>query len=210
MVLFAEDFDLPPGAEAEPADPATPEIAEPPIDLDAVRATAYAQAARDAEVTSVQQRTDRLVSLAVLCEQKMQDAQKQADELADETATAIARLIFQGLEKVIPAIARKFAAAEIAALCASILPSLRSEPRTVIRMNPHDVMIVEAELRKLPAEQRDNITLAPTDSVAEGDIQITWRDGSATRDTADVWRQVSETLQQFGLLDAPTGEPGKR
>jgi len=44
--------------------------------------------------------------------------------------------------------------------------------------------------------------LAPTDSVPPGDVRITWRDGSAARDTNDLMQRIAAVFTSHGLLDA--------
>ena len=51
---------------------------------------------------------------------------------------------------------------------------------------------------------RQRAVLTPDDDVPPGDVRISWRDGSAARDTGDLLRRVTEVLASHGLLEAAT------
>jgi hypothetical protein len=46
----------------------------------------------------------------------------------------------------------------------------------------------------------DRVDLIPTDTMKAGDLRITWRNGSAVRDTGALWQQVADILAPAGLL----------
>jgi hypothetical protein len=48
---------------------------------------------------------------------------------------------------------------------------------------------------------KQRAVLTPTDSVAPGDVRISWRDGWAARDTNDLLQRISAVFASHGLLD---------
>ena len=44
--------------------------------------------------------------------------------------------------------------------------------------------------------------LSHANAMPPGDVRIAWRNGSATRDAAELWRQVAAVLMPAGLLMA--------
>jgi hypothetical protein len=40
----------------------------------------------------------------------------------------------------------------------------------------------------------------PVEAIAAGDVRVSWRDGTATRDTSGLWRQVQAVLGAAGML----------
>jgi hypothetical protein len=64
------------------------------------------------------------------------------------------------------------------------------------------------ELDRLDPDLVERVRLVPVEAIAAGDIRVTWRDGAAVRDTAELWQQVHEVLGSAGLLSHdPTAGP---
>jgi flagellar biosynthesis/type III secretory pathway protein FliH len=131
---------------------------------------------------------------------RLRDADAEVAELADAAASSVAGLIFDVLAKLLPDFCARQGKAEIAALARDILPTLRAEPKIVVRVNPHDVAVIEDVLGELPNELCGNITLTPTDSVGGGDLQVRWQDGGVSRDSRALLGQVTDLLRQFGFV----------
>ena len=46
----------------------------------------------------------------------------------------------------------------------------------------------------------ERVRLVPVEAIATGDARVSWRDGSASRDTGALWQQVRAVLEPAGLL----------
>jgi flagellar biosynthesis/type III secretory pathway protein FliH len=211
LILFGEDFDFanaaasvpPHGAAAQEAVvlAATAQAeAEAEAAREAMQQSAYAQGFADGQARAMAEREARADHWTTLCAQRLRDADAEVAELADAAASSVAGLMFDVLAKLLPDFCARHGKAEIAALTRDILPTLRAEPRIILRVNPHDVAVIEDVLGEIPADLRGSITMTPTDSVGEGDLQVKWQDGGVSRDTRALLGQVTDLLRQFGFV----------
>jgi flagellar assembly protein FliH len=161
---------------------------------------AYARGVADGQAGAMAEREARADHWTRLCAQRLCDADAEVAELADAAASSVAGLMFDVLAKLLPDFCARHGKAEIAALARDILPTLRAEPRIILRVNPHDVAVIEDVLGEIPADLRGSITMTPTDSVGEGDLQVKWHDGGVSRDTRALLGQVTDLLRQFGFV----------
>ena len=217
-ILFAEDFDAPPGITVlddlppEPEPPPPPPPPPPAIteeQLAAARADAYAEGHRNGLAQAAADRAEVSRQMLGVIADRLGDASGEAARLAGEQADALARLLLGTLAAVLPATCARHGAAEVAALTRAVLPALVREPRVTIRISPHVVGAVERELARLDPELHGRVALVPTDAVPPGDVRIAWQDGAAVRDAAALWREVAEALAPLDLLPAgpPAGMP---
>jgi flagellar assembly protein FliH len=209
LILFGEDFDfagvaasVPPheAAAQEAAVLAATAQAEAEAAREDMQQSAYARGIADGQARAMAEREARADHWTTLCAQRLRDADAGVAELADAAASSVAGLMFDVLAKLLPDFCARHGKAEIAALTHDILPTLRAEPKIVVRVNPHDVAVIEDILGEIPADLRGNVTMAPTDSVGEGDLQVRWQDGGVSRDTRALLGQVTDLLRQFGFV----------
>jgi len=201
LKFFGEDF----GADAaDPSDEAaSDETAAPPIDPEAIREAAYQEGLRDGIERADSERNRTVARTLASLEQHLDQAQYQAAQETDRAARSIANLLIQTLMKILPTACARFGAAEIAGVARAVLPGLRQEPRVVLAVHPAIAPDVEAELARLGDDVRARAVLAPSESMAPGDISITWQDGSAARDTNDLMQCIAALFTQYGLLNTP-------
>ncbi len=209
-ILFAEDFDAPPGitvlddppeeTPSPPPPPPPPAITE--ADIAAARADAYAEGHRTGLAQAAADRAEVTRQMLSTIATRLDGARTEAARIAEEQADALARLLLGTLAIVLPASCARHGAAEVAALTRAVLPALAREPRVTIRVSPHVARAVEQELARLDPELHGRVALVPTDAVAPGDARITWQDGAAVRDAAALWREVAEALAPLDLLPA--------
>jgi flagellar biosynthesis/type III secretory pathway protein FliH len=128
-------------------------------------------------------------------------ARDEAAAIAEQAAEAIARLLLDCFATAFPALSRRHGASELAAVLREILPALHREPKITVRINPHLVPAVTEELHSLDNDLAARVRLIPTDSVAVGDVRITWENGAATRDAVSLWNQIESVLAPAGLLN---------
>jgi flagellar assembly protein FliH len=197
VLLFDEDFD-------QPARVPDPEVIAPVFtaaELMAAREEA-AQDSRDRTLAEVEA-SAQISSSRALAEIAAQitAAREEAVSFAEQSAEAIARLLLDCFAAAFPALSARHGPAELAAVLRQILPALHHEPKITVRVNPGLVPAMTEELQSLDTELAARVRLVPADSVAVGDVRITWQNGAATRDAASLWRQIESILAPVGLLN---------
>jgi flagellar biosynthesis/type III secretory pathway protein FliH len=201
VLLFDEDFDSPPPSSE-------PEVIEPVYTVAEMTAArdAAAQEARDRALLDAEA-SGRAGARRALTEMAAQFAAATAEAavIAEQTSEATARLLLDCFATAFPELSARHGANEVAAVVQSILPALHRESKIVVRVNPHLMAAMTEELGALDSDLATRVRLLPTDALAVGDARVTWDNGSATRDTASLWRQIETVLTQAGLLnsDAP-------
>ena len=199
-VLYAEDFDDEDPAPAVAEHPPEPEVIDPVFsvaELDAARAEGRAAGRAEAERSLLASRTHMLGLLAA----GVAEARSAATEVATQVADGVVRCMLGALVACLPATCKRHGAAELSALTQIILPALRDEPRIAIRVHPHMLAAMQAEVAALDVEIAERVVLMPTDAVAPGDARISWANGSAVRDTERARLAVADALAELGLLE---------
>ncbi len=200
-VLFAEDFDL----LAARDNPPEPEVIEPTFsaaELEAARAEAW-QAGSDAASAAAAAADHAAIrqTVAAVAEQ-LAAAHDELLDLAEQSATAIARLLLSSLGVVLPELAARYGEAELQAIIRIVLPGLFKEPAVTLRINPQHCTIIAREIERLDPDLAARLQIVPAESIPAGDARINWRNGGATRDAAALWEQVAATLALSGLSPA--------
>jgi|SRR5271165_510400 len=198
VLLFDEDFDLPPPAPE-------PEVIQPlftAAELMAARDEA-AHDSRDSTLAEADQATRAVVgrTLTEIASQ-LTSARTEAATIAEQSAEAIARLLLNCFATAFPALSARHGAGELTAVLREILPALHREPKITIRINPHLVSAMTEEIHALDADLAARVRLIPTDAVAQGDARVTWENGAATRSALSLWEQIEGILAPAGLLNA--------
>ena len=208
-VLYAEDFD-----EADAPRPAAePEVIEPSFtlaELEAARAEGREEGERramlDRRANAAQAGADALAALAAA----MAEAREEARLLAEAAAEAVSRTALSMLGGALPAFCSRHGDGEVRALVRQLLPMLAREPRAVVRVNPHTLPGVQAELAAADPELAARITLIPTDALPPGDLRASWDEGSLTRDSAAIGAAMRRALAELGLADAALFTAGQQ
>ena len=203
-VLYAEDFDddgSEPSGNGLAAEPGIvePEIIEPVFtaaDLEVARAEGRLAGCAEAERGLAGGRNQLLGQLAT----SLTDAKASAAAVAEAAAEGTAHCILTALAACLPVLCERHGASELRALVRALLPALSQEPRVTVRLNPHMLPMVQAEIAALDAELAACVQLVPTDAVAPGDVRVNWADGSAVRDTARARTAFEDGLALLGLL----------
>ena len=200
-VLYAEDFDddASPSAAGSPDPAPEPEIIEPAFtaaELDAARAEAWQAGRLEAEHGLAGSRSRMLGLLAA----GIAEARAAAHEAAEAAAEGVASCMLSALAACLPAMCERHGAAELRALARTLLPALADEPRVTVRISPHMVAAIEAELASLDSEIAERVHLLPTDAIPPGDARVTWAEGSAVRDAGRARAAFEDGLAALGLL----------
>ena len=194
-VLFAEDFDVP---EVVPE----PEVIEPEeveptfsiAELTDVRETAWreghAAGMQKAVADSVAAVHETVVAIAT----QLAAEREVAAARAEESATAIARLLLDSLNATFPALCERYGEAEARSVMRIVLPALTQEPAIIVRSNPRTSHAVAEEVSRLDPEVSARVQTIACEEMAPGDVRVTWRNGAAMRDAAELWEQVLQVL----------------
>ncbi len=196
-VLYAEDFDL---DGAAPAETAEPEVIDPVFtaaELEAARAEGRAAGHMEAERGLAASRAHMLGLLAT----GVADARDAAKEVAEAAAEGVAKCMLGALAACLPAMCERHGAEELRALARYVLPAMHDEPRITVRVNPHMIAAMQAEVAALDFEIAERVHLLPTDAIAPGDARISWAEGCAVRDAGRARRAVEDALDALGLLE---------
>lgn len=210
-ILFAEDFDDEPMAQAElhdgllPADKHAPEIGIGAShfsdeDLAIARHEGFA-AGRDAGLADAKARqgqaiSDACLSIAVSLER---DAAMGA-HLIEESVAAAARLLVDTLAAMLPATCARNQAREVADVVRNLVADMTGETvmRVGIAHTLHDDL--KSVLMSLPPHLARRVVLCPTDEVADGDAKLSWDQGTASFSAGRARRAVIEVLGVLQLI----------
>lgn len=113
-----------------------------------------------------------------------------------DLALAIARKLF-------PALAQRDGIAEIEAVLAQCLASLKQEPRLVAYVNATQLDALQARIAELSAANgfEGRVVLIADDKLAESDCRVEWADGGVERDAGQIWRTIEEALTRYLTAD---------
>jgi flagellar biosynthesis/type III secretory pathway protein FliH len=195
--LFDEDFDM-------PAKPVEPEVIAPVFtaaELMAAREEA-AQESRDRAIGEAEGAA-RVASSRALAEiaRQITATREEAAAITEQSAEAIARLLLDCFAAALPALSVRHGAREVSAVLRRILPALHREPKITVRINADLVSVMTEELQSLDADLAARIRLIATDTMAVGDVRVTWEHGAAIRSVASLWSQIEGVLAPAGLLN---------
>ena len=194
--LFAEDFDNP--------EPVTgPEVVETVFsaaDMAAAREAAWREGheaglhtAEAGDAASTRQ------AMEVLAEQFATEC-AAAPARAEAAADAMARLLIDCLTATFPALSARYGDDEVRAIIRTVLPELNQEAKITVRAHPRTAQAVADEIDRINPDLATHIQIVESGTMRPGDVSIAWRNGSAVRDAADLWRQVAAVLAPAGLL----------
>lgn len=235
--LFEHDFDT----EVAPAQaaPSTPETEsscapEPPppepsyFEEDLARAreagyregyaagreTGHAEGKAAAETAAEQALTDTLSRVSeglngLLKDLAATEARREKEAL--DLAVTLVRKLF-------PALHRRNALGEAESLIETTLDRVRQYPQVVVRAAPDVAEPLGPRMDDLAARggYEGRLKLQTDDSLAPGDVQVTWSDGGARRDTRRLWQDIDAAISRVLGPDsdapddsAPAGVPSE-
>lgn len=197
VLLFADDFDL-------AAEPTEPEVIEPVFaaaDLVEAREEGWhdGHTAALAEAAASDAAATRQTIATIASE--LAATREAAAMQAAEAAEAIARLLLGSLAAVLPALCTQHGEAETQALLRAVLPALTQEPEVTVRISARGAESASRELAQLDPDLAARVRVVSCDTLPFGDVRISWRNGTATRDASALWQQVAAILMPAGLLD---------
>jgi flagellar assembly protein FliH len=200
-ILYAEDFDAPPDEAApEPEPPPPPEPVFSAADLEAARAAGheagFAAAKYDAEALRADLHVAALQSLA----DAMAATRKEAAEIAEQRAQALSGAVMAVLSAALPHVTETHASAELTAVLEALLPGLQAEPVLRVRVHPDLEACVRQVWQSLSQDEpAGDLQLTADAGLARGDIRLSWADGRAMRNTAEIWEGIRQALAPLNM-----------
>jgi flagellar biosynthesis/type III secretory pathway protein FliH len=200
-VIYAEEFDdLAPQHAPVPPEPVAIEPRFTLAELEAIRAAALDEGAAAErgrlDAAGVAARANALQAIAAALVEAGEAARIAAEEAAEGLAQAVLSVVAAGL----PALCTRHGEGEVHALLRSLLPTLAAEPAITVRLNPHLLDPVRADLAAgLDPEIAAAVQLVPADAMPPGDVRVSWEGGSCQRSAAAACAAVGEALALLGL-----------
>ncbi|MBV9537638.1 MAG: hypothetical protein JOY70_01755 [Acidisphaera sp.] len=175
----------------------------PPVDLEAVRAEAFAAGVRSRDDADAQRRTEAVAELAATLTARLEEAFASFRSDAEQSAEAVVKAMLASLHAAMPALCARFGGGEAAAVARVVLPNLAGEPQVTLRHHPAIAADLAETVAGLDPELRERVQLCPSESIPVGDVRIAWSGGTAVRDTRAVLHSLAEALAVLGLIDQP-------
>jgi flagellar assembly protein FliH len=123
-----------------------------------------------------------------------------AEERRDREALQVAVKL---VEKLFPALDRRYGLKEIEALISDSLNRLREQPRVVVRVAPNRLEALQERIEALAAKAgyEGKVMVISDAELPDGDVRVEWAEGGAERDTERLWREIDAAITR-------TIEPG--
>ena len=131
----------------------------------------------------------------------LQRSAQDATDAAQRSAEALGGVLVDAMRAAFPSLEARFGPAEVVVLVRALLPGLSREPAVRIRVAPHVAAAIAAECAALPDPERARLTVEPDAALGEADLHISWHDGAALRDGAEIRRAVLEALLALAGAD---------
>ncbi|WP_019644225.1 FliH/SctL family protein [Novispirillum itersonii] len=121
----------------------------------------------------------------------LERATGEIGELATQVALAVCR-------KLLPHTGSHYAAAEITALVAALMPELHAHPRLMLRVHPDMVPLLRDQIMQVAqrAGFEGRIVTVEDPSMVLSDARLEWADGGAERNTTRLWQQVEDLVER--------------
>jgi flagellar assembly protein FliH len=214
---FDNDFDRPakPAAKPEvvvepPPPPPPPTFSEQEL-ADAVataRKAALAEGVAQGRAESAADVERRTAAALAAIGNHLASIDKQVRAVADGLAQNTVELSLAMVRQLFPALLRRGAAAEIEALFAQCLETLRAEPWFTIRVPADQADEIGEKVQAVGASRgyEGRLTVLGDAALKPGDCRIEWAQGGMIRDREQIWKAIEAAIEQ-ALASPDSGEP---
>ena len=203
--LFTQDFE-----EPLPDHAPEPEVIEPTFgaeDLAAAREQGWAEGRESALAEAVAQHELAFTRAATAVAEQMAGLQREWRAAAEENARATARLVFDVVGALFPALNAAHGEQESLALVRALLPGLARQPAVTVRAHPSFAGKLARELEQHELIEPGRIQIVPVDTISPGDVRLLWAEGSSGREATEIWERVNAVLRDWGFA-IPSIEAG--
>ena len=199
-ILYMEDFDQdirPPEdlGEASSEEVLALTLADIEAAIERGRQEGMKTALEDGMLVQAQLQAAALLNIA----DALISARALLEVVAQQHASDAARALLAILQAAVPAIMAQHAWTEIDAVLSVLLQGLTHEPELRVRAHPGMAdRVREALIARLPPNVA--VVSVSTDPTLEpSDIQLSWENGRAKRDSAAIWQAITTALAPLGL-----------
>ena len=216
--LFDNDFGEAPqstvgGARAKAAPgggKSTPAVPAPPLFTEAEMQGACDVARRQGEEAgAVRGRTEAVAAfdkqvaaaLGTIAQQTAAIAKGVAAEA--QAAGKSVDLALAIVKKLHPALVERQGLAEIEAVLAQCLESLKQEPRLVAYVHSARLDALQERLAQLSASSgfEGRVVLIGDDEMGQSDCRVEWADGGVEREAGRIWRAIEDALTRYVAVE---------
>jgi flagellar assembly protein FliH len=199
-ILYAEDFDSPPVSREPEPPPPPPEPVFSAADLEAARASGHQEGFSAAKTDAEALRADLHVAALQSLADAMASTRKEAAEIAEQRAKSLSGAVMAVLSAALPKVTEAHAKEELTAVLEALLPGLQAEPVLRVRVHPDLEGCVRAVWKTLSQDEpAGELQLTADPEMVPGDIRLSWADGRAVRNTAEVWEGIRQALAPLGM-----------
>lgn len=150
-------------------------------------AAAEAEASRERRVADLLETISREFSTLFAAED-LRNAQFEAESL---------RLTLAILERLFPAMNRKYGLAEIQRIIADVLETQREQPVIKIEVQPDYVETIRDHVERVMKQgnMEGSCQVMGNSALGDGDVRMSWADGGAFRESAETAEDITRHLQ---------------
>ena len=174
-------------------------LPEPPSlstdDIEAARREGYAEGYKagqaDAAASGAALERQALATLA----DAMTSTGRAGVTVAEDTALAQSRALFQALSLTVPELLRRSGLGETDAFLTHLLPGLSREPHVSVSVPLGLAAGVAEHVRKLGPGHAARLTVSGHDELSPGEVKVSWNGGTARRTPLEVWRSILDAFE---------------
>jgi flagellar assembly protein FliH len=195
--LFDNDFDAADAAARPAQRPDTRRYTG--AEVEAAKAAAYAEGIVIGRAEAEEEIARRIADAAAVIGAKLGDvlsgSMRHHETRIHEAVTAATEIV----RRLLPALGKREAMAEVEALITDCLGRLHDEPRLVIRVVDELLDPIRQRIDQIAAAAgfAGRIILLADGTLKPGDARIEWADGGTDRDSAALWRDIEGAIQRF-------------
>lgn len=195
--LFETSFDGPGGKAAVPPKPVKRNYT--PAEVEAEKAKAFAEGHAAGVADASKEFAARSAAAHEAVASRFGAFVKEIDRHHAESVQAAVASAVAMTRKLLPALSRNQASAEIEALIRDCLGRLHNEPKIVIRLNDSMVDTFRERLETLAHDSgfSGRVVVVADPRVGAEDARVEWADGGVERNTEQVWQEIEAIIERF-------------
>jgi flagellar assembly protein FliH len=195
--LFETSFDGPGGKPAVPAKPVKRNYT--PAEVEAEKGKAFAEGHAAGIADAAKEIAARNTAAHEAIARRFAEMVTRLDQHHTESVQAAVASAVAMTRKLLPALSRSHAGAELETLIRDCLGRLHNEPKILIRL--HDSQ-VESFRQRIEAMASDagfsgRVVIVAEPRIAPEDARIEWADGGVERSTGQVWQEIEAIIERF-------------
>ncbi len=130
----------------------------------------------------------------------VESSKTDSKELIADTAGEIAKMILAMAAVLLPDYCARYGPDETLSMVKRLIPALRLEPKLTVQVHESSLEEIRQVLLGLAPELRRSMDLSLLKDSRPGDIQVSWKEGGASRSVSDLEMHLNATLETLGLM----------